>query len=390
MSTTNPSPQPKSDDIHWMPLGMAVLLAVVVVIVNVIAWFLSWVGLAAGAEWLLWLFSWGLILMALLFGIGMGIAAWAELKEKSVGKLLIILFGSGSILGIAWYERSHYLSRHSTEQPLVADNSSARTVPAPVRGPKEESAISTANARVAEFEKKRAALDPLLEKALADRDDLVAKLRDAGIKTAADLKGNAQGQKLAASLQRISAEIEGLERQQAALDYAIVEAKSVVRRLEREQAGISEEEMRKLAEQLRDVEERTDGVGSLPLTPFDVDAALEKALAAPPRPTKTATGKKPTAVTAMTLVGTWTEADPLPYTKPGMLTFTKGGSALLTRFGVTGPPATYTLNNSELKITAEGRTESFSVDFVSEREVVIVNSGGGRGGVVAGRWKRVE
>lgn len=390
MSTTNPLPQPKSDDIHWMPLGMAVLVTVVVVIVNVIAWFLSWVGLAAGAEWLLWLFSWGLILVATLGGIGMGIAAWADLKEKSLGKLLVILFGSSATLGIALYERSHYLSRLSTSTPLVADSSVPKTAPGPVGEPREKSAISAGQARVAEFEKKRAALEQLLEKALMDRDDLVAKLRDAGIKTVADLKGNAQGQKWAASLQRITAEIEGLERQRAALDSAIVEAKSVVRRLEREQAGIGEQEMQKLAEQLRDVEERTDGVGSQPLTPFDVDAALEKALAAPPRPTKPATPKTPTAVAAMTLVGTWTEAAPLPSTKPRKLTFTKGGSALLTLFGVTGPPATYTLSGSELKITAEGRTESFSVDFISDREVVIVSSEAGRGSVVAGRWKRSE
>jgi len=320
----------------------------------------------------------------------MGAFAWSELKKKSVGKLLVILFGSGCMLGIAWYQRASYVSTFSNLAQPVANIQSPNEAPAPVRRPNEESAIFAAQARVAEFEKKRAALEPLLDKALADRDDLVAKLRGAGIKSAADLKGNPQGQKLVASLQRISAEVEGLERQRAALDSAILEAKTLVRRLEREQAGISEEEMQKLAEQLRDVEDRTDGVGSQPLTPFDVDTALEKALAAPPRPTKPATPKTSTAVDSTTLVGTWTEADPLPSTKPRKLTFTKGGSALLTLFGVTGPPATYTLNGSELKITAEGRMESFTVDFVSDREVVIVGGEGGRGGVLAGRWKRSD
>jgi hypothetical protein len=38
--------------------------------------------------------------------------------------------------------------------------------------------------------------------------------------------------------------------------------------------------MRKLAEQLREVEERTDGPASAPRTPLDVDAAVEKALQA--------------------------------------------------------------------------------------------------------------
>ena len=145
--------------------------------------------------------------------------------------------------------------------------------------------LADAKGTVSKFEKKRLVLEPLLEKAFADRDDLVAKLREAGIKTPADLKGNFRGQQLAGSLQRLSGEIDGLERQIAAIDTAILEAKAVVRRMEREEAGISEAEMRKLAEQLRDAEERTDGAGKL-VTPFDVETTLEKALKATPAPKK--------------------------------------------------------------------------------------------------------
>ena len=54
----------------------------------------------------------------------------------------------------------------------------------------ESGPLADAKERAAKFEKKRATLEPLLDKALADRDDLVAKLRGAGIKSAADLKGN--------------------------------------------------------------------------------------------------------------------------------------------------------------------------------------------------------
>jgi hypothetical protein len=143
--------------------------------------------------------------------------------------------------------------------------------------------LTDARERVKRFEKKRAALQPLLDKALGDRDELVAKLREAGVEKSADLKGNSRGQQLAASLQRLTVEIDGLERSITAIDKAIVEAQSVVRRLERERAGISEEEMRKLAEQLREVEERTDGASSKPLTPLEVDAALEKALKNTPK-----------------------------------------------------------------------------------------------------------
>lgn len=138
-------------------------------------------------------------------------------------------------------------------------------------------ALADANNRLRSFEQKRTRIEPLLEKALAERDELVAKLRDAGVKSPADLKGNLRGQQLAGSVQRISAEIEGLERQIVTIDAALLDAKAVIRRMDREQAGISVEEMRKLAEQLKDAEERTDGT-PLPVTPLDVDSAVEKAL----------------------------------------------------------------------------------------------------------------
>jgi len=138
-------------------------------------------------------------------------------------------------------------------------------------------ALADAKKRFRSFEQKRAMIEPLLEKALADRDELVRRLREAGVNSPADLKGNLRGQKLAESVQKVSAEIEGLERQIGTLDSALLDAKALIRRLEREQAGIPDDETRKLAEQLKEVEERTDGT-PLPVTPLDVDAAVEKAL----------------------------------------------------------------------------------------------------------------
>jgi hypothetical protein len=156
---------------------------------------------------------------------------------------------------------------------------------------------------VQDFERRRIRIEPLLEKALADRDELVARLREAGVTRPADLKGNLRGQKLAESVQKVSAEVEGLERQIATLDAALLDAKAVIRRLEREQACIPDDEMRKLAEQLKEVEERTDGT-PLPVTPLDVDAALEKAFKASARPSKRAA-----AISAPNLVGTWRVAE---------------------------------------------------------------------------------
>ena len=69
------------------------------------------------------------------------------------------------------------------------------------------------------------------------------------------------------------------------IDGEILKAKSLVRRMEQEQAGLSEDEMRNLALHLREAEERTD-VPSLPITPIDVDAAVENALKSTPGPKK--------------------------------------------------------------------------------------------------------
>jgi hypothetical protein len=149
-------------------------------------------------------------------------------------------------------------------------------------------ALTDARNRLRNFEQKRSRIEPLLETVLAERDELVAKLRDAGVKSTADLKGNLRGQKLAQTVQKITAEIAGLESQIATIDSALFDARAVIRRMEREAEGISEDEMRMLSEQLRQAEERTDGT-PLPVTPLDVDAAVEKALEAVP---KNATPKK--------------------------------------------------------------------------------------------------
>jgi len=159
--------------------------------------------------------------------------------------------------------------------------------PAPLgKGP-----LADAKRQVQQVEQKESKLETLLETANADRDELVAKLRAVGVESTADLKGNFRGQRLAENVAKIAAEIDGLERQLASIDSELLKAKALVRRMEREEAGVSEDDMRRLAEQLKEVEERTDGMAPTPTTPLDVDSAVEKALKAPPRP---ATPKKKT------------------------------------------------------------------------------------------------
>jgi hypothetical protein len=149
--------------------------------------------------------------------------------------------------------------------------------------------VADAKRQVKRIEEKVAKLESLLKATQADRDDLVAKLRAVGVNTPADLKDNIRGQRLAENLAKIATEIDGMERQLGLLDSETLKAKSIVRRMEMERAGISENEMQQLAQQLREVQERTDGVASTPTTPLDVQAALEKALKAVPKGTTSKT-----------------------------------------------------------------------------------------------------
>lgn len=137
--------------------------------------------------------------------------------------------------------------------------------------------IADAGKQVQKIEAKLAKLEAIQKAALADRDDLAARLRALGVNSPADLKGNIRGQRIAENLVKLANEIEGLERQLAMIDTELLKAKSIVRRMEQEEAGLSETEMRSLSQQLREVEERTNGT-PLPVTPLDVDAAVEKAL----------------------------------------------------------------------------------------------------------------
>lgn len=121
--------------------------------------------------------------------------------------------------------------------------------------------------------------------ALAELEGWAAKLRAVGVNSPADLKGNTRGRRIGENMVTLASEIEGRDQQLADLDTALLKANSLVRKLESEEATLTDAERRALAVQLRDVDERTDRV-PLPVTPLDVDAAVEKALKATPKKSK--------------------------------------------------------------------------------------------------------
>jgi len=151
-----------------------------------------------------------------------------------------------------------------------------RTAPRAAPTP-DASPLVQAKQQVQRIEQKLQKVEALQREAHQERDALVAKLRELGVESAADLKKNPRAQRTAENLARLAAEIEATDSQLATIDTELLKARSIVRRMEREQAGISDEEMMKLAEQLRDAEARTDAAPR-PINPLDVDAALNAAL----------------------------------------------------------------------------------------------------------------
>ncbi len=137
--------------------------------------------------------------------------------------------------------------------------------------------IAEAKRQVQRIEQKLAKLESVLQTTFADRNELASKLRSVGVNSPSDLKNNVRGRRLAENAVRLATEIDELERQLADIDSELLKAKSIVRRMEREQAELTAQEMESLALQLREAEERTDAT-PLPVTPLDVAAAVGKAL----------------------------------------------------------------------------------------------------------------
>ncbi len=150
--------------------------------------------------------------------------------------------------------------------------------------------------------------------------------------------------------------------------------------------------MRKLAEQLREVEERTDGAAKDPVTPLDVEAALDKAL----KETRNSKPSQPSAVVMdKRLVGKW---EIVEGEQKGTATFTEGGTVLFAWFhrdlkrNLT-ETGSYTLAGKSLKIKASGHYDGESlrdIEFLSDDELLLHRPKGFNFTWLYGRLKRVK
>lgn len=244
-----------------------------------LAWLIKAIGLITWADGFLLFYSWAVLVLFIPWLL-LGLCLWFGTGQyKKLTSWLLGMVGLFMVFSTTWGQQHFYrtmfgepIGRLESGINSSSDNSL-------------QQAAKETQEKIHRFEQRRKSVESLLNNANTDRDELLGKLREAGVFNSSDLKGNTQGQKLAKLLQQLSAEIDGLEKQIEAIDNAILEAKSVVRKLEREQTGISDDEMRKLAEQLREAEERTDGAAKL-VTPLEVEAALDKALKKETKPPK--------------------------------------------------------------------------------------------------------
>lgn len=295
--------------------------------------------------------------------------------------------GAIALLMVVLLAFSGCWSKTPNTEPQAATNGPA--IP-PQFGPPEPPAFGispspTANAapteidpQVAKLEERRERLVPLLEKAEDEKDDLVAKLRDAGVTTASDLKNNPVAQRYAAALQKVTHDIAGIQSEIGRLDEAITHAKALKRRADQEKVRITDEELAALT---------VSSGQDLPFTatdPANLDALLAKELTGTPSPPSS----------RKSLVGKWKiekgEVD-------GTVEFTAGGTVLFTWFH-TGlkrdwvQTGKYTLTRSTLKIIEAGDYGSESqrqIEFLSNDELLVAKQSGLGFTWLFGRLKRI-
>lgn len=176
-----------------------------------------------------------------------------EMKDAGYPVVVIEFEFSSDDEFIAIYKCKH-------DEPPKVKGRFRRGIPRTPATTPDTSPIAQAKQRVQRIEEKLLKVESLQREAQKERDEMVAKLRDLGIENAADVKKNPRGPPMAENLAKLSAEIDGMDSQLATIDTELLKARSIVRRMEREQAGISDDEMRQLSEQLQEAEARTDSI----------------------------------------------------------------------------------------------------------------------------------
>jgi len=117
----------------------------------------------------------------------------------------------------------------------------------------------------------------ILASAKTDRETLADHLKSMGIRSASDIKANTLARRTAEDIGRISNEIDSYEQKIASVSTQLLQAKAIVRRIEMEQSGLTEEELTNLSRQLHEADTNSDG-WTQSISPMELEQAVNKAL----------------------------------------------------------------------------------------------------------------
>jgi hypothetical protein len=135
-------------------------------------------------------------------------------------------------------------------------------------------ALASLEAKREALEQRRAQIGTLVERAEADKQRVVARLRAMGATSAKSIPNTSEARRLVSELQRLSSEIASLQRDALTLDEAIAKAGSLARRMEQSEIAITDDELGGLSVDLRSA---SDG-SPRTTTPIEIETLLDAEL----------------------------------------------------------------------------------------------------------------
>jgi len=405
MSNANPPPAAtgNSDGPGTWLVAFGIAPLVLSIAAVAFAWLLKVIGLVGLADWFLWFCAWTAILLGILWAI---IALCTWLCEQAIQTFphrnAYFVIGMTCLTAAVWgQQRSYNRMFASPPHAQTAAESSSDVAPAAnaAANQRSRSQLADTQAKIAQLTERRAAIQTLLDKTSQERDALLVRLKQMGITSSADLKGNSRARQYADMLHDTVSETERLQRDIARFDHAIAQAQSLVRRLERAEAleasGLSEldEEVVALAQRTMELDDRLDGFSEPITDPVRQAAMLDQELQRQVAPSASLTAVP--GDPAGQLIGRW---EIVEGEQKGHVQFTPGGTVIFVWFhpGLrkdwteTGK---YLISGNSLEIQASGEYGSKSVrdiEFLSGDELIINKPKGFHFNWLFGRLKRLQ
>lgn len=270
-----PKSKPTAPSVILNGIGYGGFILVLALAACVIAGVSFWAGsdhlAAATLRYVLWLILGFSLLMS-------AITLLRHVNRRPVSVLLGLLPG-GALVALAMLAQIWFHGHLFPGQSIWASQSNLAVNETLASG----RSMDEAEEKLHQLRRRRDSIQNLLEKTTADKDRLIARLKQSGVSNTEDLKERPQSRVLVNEFQRLVGEVQGLERAIDQIDEAIVQSEAWMRSIERSEvlgeAGLTEEEMKQLSTQLLLADESE--VGDLPaiaMDPSKLDELLQAEL----------------------------------------------------------------------------------------------------------------